>query len=142
MKTKAILLVVIVTFAVADFAAPALTKSQAAFFENRRIAVSRDTTTIPGAVITTWYRNGKPDTKAPAVVTNYLHTIVGAEQLNPLQADAKATQDIRKAAKRARKNLDKVLKTLEQAKKKAASDDEADLYEHIINILTPEGKDE
>ena len=67
-------------------ATPALSKSQAAFFENRRIAVSRDTTTIPGAVITTWYRNGKPDTKAPAVVTNYLHTIVGAEQKNPLQA--------------------------------------------------------
>ena len=73
----------------------ALSKSQAAFFENRRIAVSRDTTTIPGAVITTWYRNGKPDTKAPAVVTNYLHTIVGAEQKNPLQALA---EQLREAA--------------------------------------------
>lgn len=64
---------------------PALSKSQAAFFENRRIAVSRDTTTIPGAVITTWYRNGKPDTKGPAVVTNRLQRIVGAEQKNPIQ---------------------------------------------------------
>ena len=73
----------------------ALSKSQAAFFENRRIAVSRDTTTIHGAVITTWYRNGKPDTKAPAVVTNYLHTIVGAEQKNPLQALA---EQLREAA--------------------------------------------
>lgn len=63
----------------------ALSKSQAAFFENRRIAVSRDTTTIPGAVITTWHRNGKPDTKAPAVVTNRLQRIVGAEQKNPIQ---------------------------------------------------------
>ena len=62
-----------------------LTKSQAAFFENRRIAVKRDTETLPGYVITTWYRNGKPDTKAPAVVTNRLQHIVGAEQLNPLQ---------------------------------------------------------
>ena len=62
-----------------------LTKSQQAFFENRRIAVSRDTTTIPGSVITTWYRNGKPDTKGPAVVTNVLRHIVGAEQANPLQ---------------------------------------------------------
>lgn len=69
----------------ASSSATIFTKSQAAFFENRRIAVSRDTTTIPGAVITTWYRNGKPDTKAPAVVTNYLHTIVGAEQKNPIQ---------------------------------------------------------
>ena len=62
-----------------------LTKSQKSFFENRRIAVSRDTATIPGSVITTWYRNGKPDTKAPAVVTNVLRTIVGREQSNPLQ---------------------------------------------------------
>ena len=62
-----------------------LTKSQAAFFENRRIAVKRDTETLPGYVITTWHRNGKPDTKAPAVVTNRLQHIVGAEQLNPLQ---------------------------------------------------------
>jgi hypothetical protein len=61
------------------------TKAQKRFFENRRICVSRDTETIPGSVITTWYRNGKPDTKAPAVVTNGLHRIAGAEQMNPLQ---------------------------------------------------------
>lgn len=69
-----------------ELIAAALTPAQKSYFDNRRIAVSRDTTTIPGAVITTWYRNGKPDTKAPAVVTNYLHKIVGAEQKNPLQA--------------------------------------------------------
>lgn len=67
-------------------ATPALTKEQSRFLENRRIAVSRDITSIPGAVITTWYRNGKPDTKAPAVVTNWLHDVVGNEQRNPLQA--------------------------------------------------------
>jgi len=61
------------------------TKSQARFFKNRRICVARDTTTIPGSVITTWYRNGKPDTLAPAVVTNVLHSISGAMQDNPLQ---------------------------------------------------------
>lgn len=66
-------------------AKPALTKAQQSFFDNRRIAVKRDTETLPGYVITTWYRNGKPDTKAPAVVTNLLHDIVGAEQHNPLQ---------------------------------------------------------
>ncbi len=66
--------------------AAALTESQRAFFKNRRIAVSRDTATIPGAVITTWYRDGKPDTKGPAVVTNYLHGVVGVEQRNPVQA--------------------------------------------------------
>lgn len=62
-----------------------LTKSQRKFFENRRICVSRDTTTIPGSVITTWYRNGKPDTLAPAVVTNLLQKIAGSVQSNPLQ---------------------------------------------------------
>ena len=82
-KISAIIIFTALAFAV--HANPALTKEQARFFENRRIAVSRDTTTIPGAVITTWYRNGKPDTKAPAVVTNWLHDVVGAEQHNPLQ---------------------------------------------------------
>lgn len=66
-------------------ATPALTKEQTRFLENRRIAVKRDTTSIPGSVITTWYRNGKPDTLAPAVVTNRLQYVVGAEQSNPLQ---------------------------------------------------------
>lgn len=61
------------------------TKSQKRFFENRRVCVSRDTESVPGSVITTWYRNGKPDTKGPAVVTNVLHSIAGAVQSNPLQ---------------------------------------------------------
>ena len=65
--------------------ATVLTKSQKRFFENRRICVGRDTTTIPGSVITTWYRNGRPDTKGPAVVTNVLHSITGTVQNNPLQ---------------------------------------------------------
>ena len=65
--------------------ATVFTKSQKQFFKNRRICVSRDTSTIPGSVITTWYRDGKPDTKGPAVVTNVLHSIAGAVQSNPLQ---------------------------------------------------------
>lgn len=66
-------------------AAPALTKAQQSYFQNRRICVGRDTTQMPGYVITTWHRNGKPDTKAPAVVTNRLQKIVGKEQKNPIQ---------------------------------------------------------
>jgi len=119
-------------------AAPALTQAQKSYFQNRRICVGRDTTTQPGYVITTWHRNGKPDTKAPAVVTNRLQEIVGKEQSNPLQADAKTTREIRKAAKRAQKNIDKILKTIEQAKKKASDEDEAALYDLLISILTPE----
>ncbi|MBP5545165.1 MAG: hypothetical protein ILM98_13905 [Kiritimatiellae bacterium] len=74
-------------------ATPALTKEQTRFLENRRIAVKRDTTSIPGSVITTWYRNGKPDTLAPAVVTNRLQYVVGAEQNNPLQALAEQLRE-------------------------------------------------
>ena len=71
--------------AAATTTATTFTKSQKRFFENRRYCVRRDTETIPGSVITTWYRNGKPDTQAPAVVTNVLQRITGAEQFNPLQ---------------------------------------------------------
>ena len=63
----------------------ALSKKQAAHFKSRRICVKRDTTTMPGYVITTWHRNGKLDTLAPAVITNQLKQIVGAEQHNPIQ---------------------------------------------------------
>lgn len=65
--------------------AAALTKQQSDYFKNRRICVRRDTTTMPGYVITEWHRNGKLDTKGPAVVTNRLQKIVGAEQKNPIQ---------------------------------------------------------
>lgn len=62
-----------------------LDKKQQAFFNGRRIAVSRDTNTKPGYVITTWYRNGRPDWKLPPVETNKLQAIAGKEQNNPLQ---------------------------------------------------------
>ena len=78
---------IVLTFAAiaATSAAAALTKKQADYFRNRRICVRRDTTTLPGYVITHWHRNGKPDTKGPAVITNRLQKIVGAEQKNAMQ---------------------------------------------------------
>ena len=77
-------------------------KSQKRFFENRRICVGRDTTSLPGYVITTWFRNGKPDTQAPAVVTNALRRITGAVQNNPLQARlAELGEQYREAGQRA-----------------------------------------
>ena len=77
----------IIMLCVLAYAAPAdvLSSSQRSFLENRRVCVSRDTTTLPGYVITTWRRNGKLDTLAPAVVTNELKRIVGREQRNPIQ---------------------------------------------------------
>ncbi len=65
--------------------ADVLTSAQKSYFENRRICVRRDTTTLPGYVITYWHRNGKPDTKGAAVVTNKLQNVQGAKQHNPLQ---------------------------------------------------------
>ena len=62
-----------------------LTKEQKSYFKNKRMCIKRDTETIPGSVITYWHRNGKPDTLAPAVVTNVLKHITGREQRNPIQ---------------------------------------------------------
>ena len=99
-------------------AKPALTKAQQSFFDNRRIAVKRDTETLPGYVITTWYRNGKPDTKAPAVVTNLLHDIVGAEQHNPLQVLAEryraSADEWRAAATNATARVERVSAALDE----------------------------
>ena len=56
-------------------------------------------------------------------------------------AAAKVTKDIRKAAKRAEKNLSKVIKAIEQAKKKASDEDEAELYDLLIKILSDPEKE-
>lgn len=85
MKKTALVLTFAAIAAATSAAAAVLTKQQADYFKNRRICVRRDTTTMPGYVITEWHRNGKPDTKGPAVVTNRLQRIVGAEQKNPIQ---------------------------------------------------------
>ena len=85
MRNVAILLLCAATAMPPTARAEVLTKAQRSYFQNRRICVGRDTETLPGYVITTWHRNGKPDTKAPAVVTNRLQRIVGAEQKNPIQ---------------------------------------------------------
>jgi len=70
-------------------AAVNLPKEYKDYTQARRYCVGRDTKTLPGYVITTWYRNGKPDTILPAVTTNALKTITGKEQNNPLQVQIK-----------------------------------------------------
>lgn len=127
----------------AAHAGKVLTKSQSDYFKNRRICVKRDTTTMPGYVITHWHRDGKADTKGPAVVTNRLQKIVGKEQKNPIQeraeaaeAEAKPLRDMKKAAKRTAKNFDKIMKDLEKARKKAEDADELAFYERLGEIIT------
>ena len=125
--------------------ATVFSKSQKRFFENRRICVSRDTTTIPGSVITTWYRNGKPDTQAPAVITNALHNIAGKVQDNPLQARlAELGEQYRAAVERytsaeARAARADALKSwLVEQRDKALLESTKKIYQAIIDRL--EGK--
>ena len=83
---------ILIAAVAATSAAAVLTPAQSSYFKNRRICVKRDTTTLPGYVITYWHRNGAPDTKGPAVVTNALRKIVGKEQKNPVQELAERWQ--------------------------------------------------
>lgn len=49
--------------------------------------------------------------------------------------DAAFTRDVRKAAKKSEKNLQKILKTIEQAKKKAADADEVAFYDMLEELI-------
>lgn len=140
---KTALALTFAAIAATSAAAAVLTKSQADYFKNRRICVKRDTTTMPGYVITHWHRNGKADTKGPSVVTNRLQKIVGKEQKNQIQeraeaaeAEAKPLRDLKKAAKRTAKNFNKIMKDLEKARKKAEDADELAFYERLGEIIT------
>ncbi len=94
-----------------------LSRRQQSFFENRRICTRRDAETLPGYVISYWERNGKPDTIGPAVVTNALQHIVGAEQSNPLQVLA---ERYRVAASYATRRLAEVTEDYMSASNRAA----------------------
>lgn len=117
-------------------------KAQRRFFENRRICVSRDTTSVPGSVITTWYRNGAPDTKGPAVVTNVLHNIAGAVQDNPLQGRiAELTAQYQTAIERATSaearaaRLDALRSWLVEQRDKAVLPTTKAIYQAIIDKI-------
>ena len=133
----------------ASSSATIFTKSQRRFFENRRYCVSRDTATIPGSVITTWFRGGKLDTKAPAVITNVLHAVQGAAQDNPLEALAeryrvaasdatrrlaKVTEDYMSVSNKAAR-LDALKTWLEERRDKAPLQTTKAIYQAIINRL-------
>lgn len=57
------------------------------------------------------------------------------ERAEAAEYDAHTLHELQKAAKRTEKNLNKVIKEIEKAKKKATTDEEAALYTAIINIL-------
>ena len=57
------------------------------------------------------------------------------ERGNELEHDADIYKALQKAAKRTEKNISKIVKTLEQAKKKASTEDEAALYTMLIELI-------
>lgn len=111
------------------------TKAQKNFFKNRRICVGRDTTTIPGSVITTWYRGGKPDTIGPAVVTNVLHNIQGAVQNNPLQGRIAELLERATSAEARAARLDRLRTWLVEQRDKAVLPTTKALYQAIIDKI-------
>lgn len=111
------------------------TKAQKNFFKNRRICVGRDTTTIPGSVITTWYRGGKPDTIGPAVVTNVLHNIQGTVQNNPLQARIAELLERATSAEARAARLDRLRTWLVEQRDKAVLPTTKALYQAIIDKI-------
>lgn len=115
--------------------ATVFTKSQKQFFKNRRVCVSRDTTTIPGSVITTWYRDGKPDTRGPAVVTNVLHQIQGAVQNNPLQGRIEELLERATSAEARAARLDRLRDWLIEQRDKAVLPTTKAIYQAIIDKI-------
>ena len=79
--------------------------------------------------------------------TNGVRRIIGKiqsntflDQVQSYKLDADMTREMRKKAKKSGKNLEKVLKVLHQVVDKATSEDEAELYRSLIELL--EGSDE
>lgn len=112
----------------------------------RERCVSRSPVVIGGTtnIVETWRRG-----EFVWVQTNAVRRIVGKRQTNTFEeklaafktqleeyrADAEVTKEMRTQAKRAGKNLTKVIKAMEQAIKKAATEEEAELYRMLIELL-------
>ena len=106
--------------------------------EDRKLIVDGGKTNI----VETWRRGGYEWKQ-----TNGVRRIIGKiqsntflDQIQSYKLDADMTRDMRKKAKKAGKNLEKVLKVLHQVVDKATSEDEAELYRSLIELL--EGSDE
>ena len=101
--------------------------------EERKLIVEGGKTNI----VETWRRGGYEWKQ-----TNGVRRIIGKiqsntflEQVQSYKLDADMTREMRKKAKKAGKNLEKVLKVLHQVVDKATSEDEAELYRSIIELL-------
>ena len=104
--------------------------------EDRKLIVEGGKTNI----VETWRRGGYEWKQ-----TNGVRRIIGKiqsntflDQIQSYKLDADMTRDMRKKAKKAGKNLEKVLKVLHQVVDKATSEDEAELYRSLIELLEGE----
>ena len=91
-------------------------------------------------IVETWRRGGYEWKQ-----TNGVRRIIGKiqsntflEQVQSYKLDADMTREMRKKAKKSGKNLEKVLKVLHQVVDKATSEDEAELYRSLIELLEGE----
>ena len=104
--------------------------------EERKLIVEGGKTNI----VETWRRGGYEWKQ-----TNGVRRIIGKiqsntflDQVQSYKLDADMTREMRKKAKKAGKNLEKVLKVLRQVVDKATSEDEAELYRSLIELLEGE----
>lgn len=131
----------------------ALTPSQMAKLRKmseRPAIVGRDTMSFPGAIIEHWdppYINELGE--AEYYRTNTVVSIVGKKQpttwsqvkdalekrADEAEADSKKTREVQKAAKKAGKNLNKVVKTIEKARDKSTTPEETELYQLLLDII-------
>lgn len=101
--------------------------------EARKLVVHGGTTNI----VETWRRGGFEwkQTNAVRRIIGKVQSNTFREQIQSYKLDVETVRDMRKKAKKAEKNLEKVLKVLNQAVKKASTEEEAELYQAIINLL-------
>lgn len=86
--------------------------------------------------------------------TNEVFKVVGKEQTTSwsrvktelenkvaaAEGDAKEMRELKKVVKKAGKNLDKVVKTIEKAYEKSSSDEERELYAALLAVINGEGE--
>lgn len=104
--------------------------------EERKLIVEGGKTNI----VETWRRGGYEwkQTNGVRRVIGKIQSNTFLEQVQSYKLDADMTREMRKKAKKAGKNLEKVLKVLHQVVDKATSEDEAELYRSLIELLEGE----
>lgn len=105
----------------------------------RPTLISRDTTSVPGKIIEHWRNNDREYiTNDVVVITGHKQHTTWSKVVEELEAEALPEKRVKQAAKKASKNLAKIIKTIEQAKKKASTDKEVELYDALLDLIGEE----